>query len=560
MSSVSGLNSVLSSAAATSTSSAASNISSILAAANGVATPGIDVGAAVAAALYADRASERGWQSEQTTLSSQSTGLTAIQNATNALNTDLQSLNSLNGPLSARAVSSSDPLALTAVAAAGTVTGNHVVVVNSLASTGSWYSDLAPSATATLPAESFTISTTGGASATIHVGTGGINSLTDIAGDINGQNLGLTASVVSDSTGSRLSIVSNTSGSAGDFNIVSAPTTTTSWSSPSVASSSAGLSASSFTIGFGSNPPTTISVTSGETLSQIATNVNSQNLGVNASVVQDSSGYHLSILSANQANPFTISLPTFGFSQAAAGANASLSVDGVPISSASNTVTGAIGGVTLNLYNATAGAQVDLSVGSDGGQVSTAIQSLATDYNKALALVNSQFTYDAASNSQGALGSDPIVRELQSTLLQAVSYTSTGSNTITSLSSLGITTNDDGTLTVDTAALSTAVTNSPVDIQSFFQGSALNGFASSVQNQLTSFTDPGNGAFTVDLNGISAESKDVANEISNFETNYIANQQTVLTAEYSKAEIALQQLPTLTAQINAELGNNKSSS
>ena len=43
---------------------------------------------------------------------------------------------------------------------------------------------------------------------------------------------------------------------------------------------------------------------------------------------------------------------TFAFTQATAGANASLTVDGVPISSASNTVTGAISGVTLTLLGA----------------------------------------------------------------------------------------------------------------------------------------------------------------------------------------------------------------
>ena len=155
MSSVSSVNSLLS--GTTNTSTPAINISNLLAASSGESTPGIDVAAAVAAAIYADRAPERIWQADQTTLTGQTTALTAIQTATTAITTDLQSLNSLTGPLAARTATSSNTGEVTATAAAGTVAGNHTVVVNSLASTAAWYSDLATSATAPLPASSFTL-------------------------------------------------------------------------------------------------------------------------------------------------------------------------------------------------------------------------------------------------------------------------------------------------------------------------------------------------------------------------------------------------------------------
>ena len=99
------------------------NISSILAATVGANTPGIDVTSAVAAAIYADRAPERGWQADQATLSSQSTALTAIQTATQAVQNDMQALNSLTGPLAARSVTSSNANIVSATAAIGTVTG-----------------------------------------------------------------------------------------------------------------------------------------------------------------------------------------------------------------------------------------------------------------------------------------------------------------------------------------------------------------------------------------------------------------------------------------------------
>jgi flagellar hook-associated protein 2 len=97
-------------------------------------------------------------------------------------------------------------------------------------------------------------------------------------------------------------------------------------------------------------------------------------------------------------------------------------------------------------------------------------------------------------------------------------------------------------------------------VQNFFEGASLNGFANTMYNALNTFTEPGNGAFTVDLNSISAESSTLTSEISDFETNYIASQQITLTAEYTSAEVALQQLPQQMQELNSELGFNSNGS
>ena len=561
MSSVSAVNSLLS--GTTNTTTPAINISNLLAASSGGSTPGIDVAAAVAAAIYADRAPERIWQADQPTLAGQTTSLTAIQTATTAVTTDLQSLNSLTGPLSARTATSSNTGEVTATAAAGTVAGNHTVVVNSLASTAAWYSDLATSATATLPTSPFTLTVGAGTPVTIATGSGNPgDNLNDLATTINGDKLGVTATVVTDSTGSRLAISANTSGTAGNFSITSANYTGTSWSSQEIPTGDT-LGANSFTLTV-AGTATTISTTAGETYAKLASDINGMNLGVAATAGSNANGTSLSITSST---PFTISEPSFGFTQAAAGANADLTVDGVPISSATNTVTGAVNGVTLTLLGASPGTQVNLTVASDAGQVSTAINQFVTDYNTTMGLLNAQFSVNSSANTdgstttaQGALATDPAVVNLQSTLEQALNYTNTPATgtttTVASLSDLGITMNHDGTLAVNSASLNSALTANPTDVQNFFEGASLNGFANSAINALNSFTDPANGAFTVDLKGFGTSNTNLTSQINNFETSYIANQQTVLTAEFSKAEIALQQLPQEMQQIQAELGNN----
>jgi len=548
----SAVNSLLSSTTSTSTV----DLSSILTASTGSSTAGIDVNAAVAAAIYAARAPERAWQADQTTLSSQTTALTSIQTATEAITKDLQSLNTLTGPLAARTVSSSASSYVTATAATGTTAGTHSVVVNNLASTGSWYSDLEASPTATLPTSSLTLTTKAGASATFQTGAGKVgDTLNDLATAINGANLGVNATVITDSTGSRLAIVSSTSGSAADFSITSADYTGTSWKSPDIPTG-ATLGANSVTITIGGTP-TTITTTAGETYAELAEAINNLGIGVTATAGSDANGTNLTIASNDSVTPFTINEPSIGFTQAAAAADASLTVDGVPIQSATNTVTGAIPGVTLNLLNKSLGSSINLTVASDASKISAAINQFVTDYNTAIGLVNSQFDYSSTSSGQGVLASDPTIRNLQSTLEQALSYVNkpaTGTTKVSTFSDMGITVGDDGTLAVDSSTLNAALVNNPSDVRNFFEGDALNGFANSMYSALNTFTSPAHGAFKVDLSSIATTNANLTKQINNFEAVYIANQQTILTAEYSAAEIALQKLPQQMAQLNAMLG------
>ena len=397
--------------------------------------------------------------------------MTQIQTDATNLDNDVQALNSLTGPLSARTVTSSNSSVVSASAASGTTSGNHVVVVNDLATTASWTSGTYATSSTALPATSFTITTGSGSSTTIT--TDGTETLDDVANQINSDNLGVTASVITDATGSRLAIVADTSGSTANFTV-----------------SGAGLSG-------------------------------------------------------------------LGFTQAATGANASLTVDGITISSASNTVTGVVPGLTLNLLSADPGVQVSLGVAPDTSQVTSAINQFVTDYNTVISDLSSQFTF--SGTSQGVLADDPTVRNLQSAVLDALDYTSGGS-TISNLSSLGVTVDDEGKLSVNSSSLQSALQNNFSDVQTFFQGTSLNGFANSLDQQLTNFISPGDGAFTVDLQSMSSQYSDLQTDISNFETNYITPLQTQLQSEYSQAEILLQQLPVEMQQINTELGENNTKS
>jgi len=445
-------------------STTSSTLTSVLSALGG--STGIDVTAAVNSILAADRAPETSWQAQQAKLNTQYAALNNLQSESSSLTDQLGSLQNIAGVLSTVAATSSNSSIVTASAAPGTASSNHLIVVNSLAKTASWYSAAEPSSSATLATGSFDI-TSGGATTTIQIGSG-VNTLDQLAASINSQSLGVTANVITDSNGARLSLVAQTPGAAANFSI----------------SGATGLT----------------------------------------------------------------------FQQAAIGADASLTVDGVPISSASNTVTGAISGVTLNLQSAAVGTEVNVSIAPDASSIASALGSFVTSYNTLIADVNSQFVYNRNTNTAGPLQSDSTVQALQSALLNATNYNS-GSSTLNTLASLGISTNADGTLTLNQTTLENAVQSNSAGVSLFFQGAARDGFAGTLSSTLSTYTDPTQGAFTVDLKSVTSEYQDLTDQTNTLEL-YVTSQQSILTAKYNAADIAIQQLPQKLKQLQALLNPN----
>lgn len=341
-------------------------------------------------------------------------------------------------------------------------------------------------------------------------------------------------------------------------------TTSAYYSSVPAASSSATIAQGSFdiTVGSGTTAKTaTITIDStNDTLDKLASYINTyaQNPGVTASVVTDASGARLALVSQQSGAPGNITIPAdtsvITFGTPTAGTNASLSVDGVPISSASNTVTGAVNGLTLNLVGAAVGAEVGVGVAPDTSAAANAINSFVVDYNAIINDVSSQYAYNATTQTSGPLSGDSVVAMMQSSLLADANYVAGGTSTVQTLQDIGITMNNDGTLSVDSSALATALNSNYSDVENFFQGNGTTtGFATTVSNQLTAMTDPSEGAFTVDLQGMNNSVTDLQTQINNFKT-YLTNEQAAWTTYYDNISVELQELPEQEAQTNAMLG------
>ncbi len=186
---------------------------------------GFDVASTVTAILGAQQAIETPWKNQLTSLQAQDTVLSTLGTDLSNLTTSLQSLTDFTGVLSQMQGSSSNTNVLALTGASSTaVAGSHSIVVNALAQTSSEYSDTIANASDTLSG-SLTIN---GNTITIDSSS---NTLSTLASAINQTGVGVTANVITDTTGSRLSLVSNTSGTAGQITVSSSLTDATTGSS-----------------------------------------------------------------------------------------------------------------------------------------------------------------------------------------------------------------------------------------------------------------------------------------------------------------------------------------
>ena len=121
------------------------------------------------------------------------------------------------------------------------------------------------------------------------------------------------------------------------------------------------------------------------------------------------------------------------------------------------------------------------------------------------------------------------------------------------LGSLGVNVNNDGTLSVDSGTLNSALAGNFANVQSFLQGTGT-GFSSNLSNVLGNLIDPSSGALGLDAKGIAQSSQDITQHISDLQAALAIKQQN-LTLVYSQVNATLQELPLLQSQLSQQLAS-----
>ena len=229
------------------------------------------------------------------------------------------------------------------------------------------------------------------------------------------------------------------------------------------------------------------------TLAGLSDYINDNEFGMQAAIVFNGSGYQLLLTSeqtgAANSMEITVTSDTDGndtdnsglsqlafnataqgsLEQTVAAQDAALTINGLAITRDTNTVTGAINGVTLDLLKAEAGTIVNVDVKENRSEITSAINGFVEAYNELNNNIDALTAYDPDTGTGSALTGDFTVRSISNRIRGIIFGSISGlTGNIRSLVDIGITTNSSGTLDIDSARLDDALRDYPAEVEALF--------------------------------------------------------------------------------------------
>lgn len=403
---------------------------------------GINIDDIVKASVAAEKAPKQNQIDKLETKTT--TKLTALGSLKSAVSEFQSALALLNSPTSflSKSATSSNSTALSATGTASAVAGTYKIEVSQLAGSSKIASAaFSGGSTTAFNTGTLDIKVGGEAALSISVDSSN-NTLAGMRDAINaqGKTAGISATIVSDSQGSRLLLSSSKMGDGNDITMTGTSTGTGSGSLEDLTFPGATLNASDF-------------ATTAE--------------------------YNAAVAKAGK----TISTAQ----------SAKLTIDGLSVVSDSNTIDKAIDGVSIKLTGTTKENEpLTLTVADNTSAVKSNVQNFVTAYNKMMSTISSLTKVTTVENSDpvvAALAGDSTARSLTSSIRNELVSPQTGTGAISALANLGITTKADGTLEVNSTKLDTAISENYEGVAAYFTGD--DGLAARLTTKLKPYTDGG---------------------------------------------------------------------
>lgn len=277
----------------------------------------------------------------------------------------------------------------------------------------------------------------------------------------------------------------------------------------------------------------TITIRANATLEQAVQDINNAGVGVSARTVSTPAGLKVVVESTATgdktdmqiftgpgilnigANAFGVVVGTVGANGAALvyGKDAQYTIDDVPISSKTNTITDALSGSTITLKGVSAaGKKANLTVATDTSGVKTQLEAFVKAYNDLDTTLRSLSAYGVSPGKGqapvggGALSGDATIRaiqiEMRAMFNQAIPGAPKG---YSSMVDIGVTFAKDGKLSLDSTKLNTALTNNPDGVRQLLMGRAQfsqSGFTAINSNSLTK-----SGTSTIEVTSVPTKAK-----------------------------------------------------
>ncbi|MEI7377072.1 flagellar filament capping protein FliD [Dickeya chrysanthemi] len=346
------------------------------------------------------------------------------------------------------------------------------------------------------------------------------------------------------------------------------------FSSASTALVAGGTSSTSSTITI-SQPsratPLTITLTDDKTsLNDIRDAINNAGGSVSASIINNGTSNYLmltskdtgtqSAMTISVSGSLSSSLSSGSFSEQVVAKDASFTLNGMQITSQSNTITTAISGVTLNLKSASAVGSTaeNLTITSDITSTKKAVQDWVTAYNNVLDVIRTQ----TDASSKGALNGDGTVRAIQQQLQSLMTNVQSGSGSLRIMADMGITQDptNNGKLTIDNAKLESTLKVSASSVTAFFTGDGnTTGFATQAGSYLSRTVDSSDGLIKSAKASIETSKKSLERQITSIQDSIDATMKRYKT-QFSNLNKALAAMTTTSQYLTKQFDSNNKSS
>lgn len=271
------------------------------------------------------------------------------------------------------------------------------------------------------------------------------------------------------------------------------------------------------------------------TLDSIATAINDQEIGVRADVVDtgnpDASKRYQLVLraeAAGSAGAFSLTYddgdPAFASlvgdlnGNQAGGTDARVEIDGIEFYRPTNSISDAIPGVTLDLRSFDPATTVKVTIATDTEEIGKKVQEFVDAYNAIVDFVAGQNVVDSEGKTSSPLFGDSLLRSVRSSLrgIAGGLVTDTGNQAYQLFAQIGIKSDKDGKLTLDSTKFGEALAADEAAVTALFTNPT-SGLANRFIDQLEVYTDSVDGLFKSRNESFDRQVKDTQRRIDDGE-------------------------------------------
>lgn len=321
------------------------------------------------------------------------------------------------------------------------------------------------------------------------------------------------------------------------------------------------------TIGFG-DKSIDVTIAEGAKLADVAAAINSAagGKGVTAAVVTADDGQHLVFSAVGSGSDGALTVSTSGgngglaalvydgsdsstMTEMVEARDAVVVVDGFTRTSSSNTITDLVPGVSLTLTKAEEGKKQTLTITPDNATLKTNLNAFVTAYNSIQSTLKSSSAYNADTGTAATFTGDAMVRGLQQQLRSQLS------SNVNELKEMGLTIAADGTLSLDTAKLDTAMANDPDAATRLFGAEGTIG--KSMTDLLKSNLDSTSGTIVQRSNSLSKQIKALEKQLDDLDAR-MEKVSERYTRQFTAMETMISQMQSASNSLSQQLASTSS--